>query len=106
MVYTLSTNVSIAVTGTAVPLASSRTPARWVLVQALDNNGAEVYVGGVNPSAKSTSPVSASGRIGIKLLAGSTMLFPYSSTSSPYDLQHMWVNGTAGSAVSVTYLLA
>lgn len=102
MIYTTS-NV-VASTGTPARLSSERTPATWVLVQAVTDNTDVIYVGGVNPASTQTTLISASGLVGIPLIAGASMFFPAAQTTSPYDLHEMWFVGTTGDKVSITYL--
>ena len=106
MVYTQS-NQTLAATGTPQSLSggTTRSIAVWVEVQALDNNSAEIYVGGVNPANKSASLVLKSGRVGIKLVAGATMMFPQVSGISFYDMSTMYASGTSGDGYSVTYAI-
>lgn len=50
--------------GTPVALRSSRTPASWCTVQAINNNTKPVYIGGVNPDTKAVAVQNASGGAG------------------------------------------
>jgi hypothetical protein len=106
MVYTQS-NQTIAATGTPQTLSggTARSVATWIIVQALDNNSAEIYVGGANPANKSASLTLKSGRVGVKLVAGATLMFPQISGVSIYDLSTIWVSGTAADGYSVTYAI-
>lgn len=104
MVYTQA-NGTIAAGGTPQRLNAARVAATWVLVQATQGNSGDIYVGGVNPASKQTSLVNATGKVGVRLTAGSTFLFPVVATTTPYDLHEMWVDGTTNDTFSVTWLV-
>ena len=103
MMYTQSALVTIVTTGVPVALATGHTPATDVFITAVTASGTLV-VGGVNPVTKVAS-VSASGDLGIPLIASATLLLPPASVAAPYDLSNIYIDGTAADTVSVTYLL-
>jgi hypothetical protein len=99
MLYGLQ--VSVAVTGTAVPLASTRTMATWVNIQAGPDNS-------TTPAAGMTvGPASVSGPEGanpcVILPAGAAMFLPQVGSPGPYDLSTIYINGTAGDEAEVLY---
>lgn len=104
MVYTQA-NVAIVAGGTPQRLNASRTPATWVLIQATQGNGGDIYVGGANPASKQASLVNAVGKVGIRLTAGSSVLLPVVSTTTPYDLHELWIDGTTNDTFGVTWLV-
>lgn len=103
MVYT--SNQSLTQTNTPQTITGSRVAAAWFIVVALDNNTNPIYVGGVNPANKSASLVNAGNRVGIKLLAGSSMLFPQVPGATVYDLSTISISGSSGDAYSTTYVV-
>jgi hypothetical protein len=92
MVY--SGQKTVAVAGTRERLASTRTPAAWVILQPLDGNGTDVYVGGANVSA-------TAGNI---LYSGGGLTFPPVGDIMMYDLYEIWVDvATGGEGVQFNY---
>jgi|SRR5215472_3181777 len=92
--------VTIAVTGTAIPLSSVRAGATWVQVQSLStNNAAGQNLGG----ADVTGPGGGGSKPGAIMAPGGTMFLPQTESPTPYDLQTIFVNGTVGDVFSVLY---
>jgi len=94
------TQVTIAVTSTAVPLspAGTRQGATWVNIQALStNNAAGGGIGG------SDVTIGSGAKAGVSLAPGATFFLPQTESPAPYDLQTIYVNGTAGDKFNVLY---
>jgi hypothetical protein len=94
------TQVTIAVTGTAVPLspAGTRAAATWVQVQGLAaNNAAGGTLGGSDVTNTSGT------KRGVVIAPSGTQFLPYCGKPSAYDLQTIYVNGTAGDKFDVLY---
>jgi hypothetical protein len=105
MIYTIA-NVTSTTAGTPVPLASARTPFNWCLITALNGNTSDIYIGGVNPTSKSTSLVKSSTTVGTKIAKGTTLLIPSISAVTYGDLQDLFIDvGTSGDGVSITYAI-
>jgi hypothetical protein len=90
--------VSIASTGTAVQLSTTRAAATWVQVQAVStNNALGVSLGGSDVTlASSTKP-------GVIIAPGGTQFLPGDNVPSGYSLSSIWINGTTGDKVNVLY---
>ena len=103
MVYTIANVTTNA--GTPKQLVTTRTPANWVQITALaSNSGANVFVGGVNPTAKTATLVLASTDTGIQVAKGATLLLPSISAVPYLDLSTIWFDvGTNGDGISITY---
>lgn len=104
MIYTLAIG-TIAAGGTAQRLSATRVPATSVTIQASLGNGGDIYVGGPNPASKQTSLVLASTKVGVRIAAGANYTFQPVSTTTPYDLHEMWIDGTTNDTFSITYLV-
>lgn len=92
MVYSGSKTVAAA--GARERLASSRTPACWVNVQALQDNSGDVYIGGNN-----VAPT-----VGNYILTGDSQFFPPVGDVMIYDLHEMWIDvETNGEGVQFDY---
>jgi hypothetical protein len=88
----------VAVTGTAVQVSATRAAATWVNIQAgIDNNAAGMTVGGSDV----TGPEGA--RPGVILLPGQSLFLPQVESPSPYNLQDIYINGTANDEAEVLY---
>ena len=101
------TQVTIGVTGTAVPLAAgpvgtTSVPlhATWVQIQSFSgNNTAGMTVGGI--TAKPT--VASSTRPGVVLAPSGIQFLPAVGSPGAYHLTEIYVNGTAGDVANVLY---
>lgn len=90
--------VSIASTGTAVPLSAARAAATWVQVQAVStNNTLGVSLGGSDVS------IASGAKPGVIIAPGGTQFLPGDNVPSGYDLQTIYINGTTGDKVNVLY---
>lgn len=95
MVYTLQ--VAIAAAGTRQALSATRKAATWVNVQAAPGNSGNIFVGDVTVAAA---------KPGVTLTPGSSFMFPAQGVTSPYDLQHIYVDtATNGNKADVNYFL-
>lgn len=109
MVYTLGLQ-TIAATNTPQRLNGAngaRVPATWILIQATQGNAGDLYVGGADPTSASTKQSSLANlatKNGIRLTAGSSVLLPVVSTTTPYDVHETWISGTLNDTFSVNYL--
>lgn len=103
MIYTLP-NLVNAAGGTPVPFTSTRTPANWVTVFALNGNTSDIFVGGVNPANKSQTVVKASTNSGIRLAKGTSQTFSTISVVTYIDLSQLFLDViTNNDGVSITY---
>jgi hypothetical protein len=108
MIYTIANLTTTA--GTPKQFATTRTICNWVQVTAVGtNSGANVFVGGVDPtsaSTKSNTKVLASTNTGIQVAKGTTLLIPGISAVPYIDLQDLWFDvATSNDAISVTYAI-
>jgi hypothetical protein len=94
------TQVTVASTGTAVPLASVRTAASWVQVQGYSANNA---AGGTLGGSTSQPSVASGSNPGVVIAPSGTQFLPYVGQPSAYDLQNIYVNGTTGDKFNVLY---
>lgn len=93
MVYTGSV-VTVAAATTRVPLASSRTAACWVSIQAPTTNTLNVYVGDKTVAAANGQAVAP----------GGAFFYPPVSDINMYNLAEIYVDAdTNGNAVRVLY---
>jgi hypothetical protein len=92
--------VTIASTGTAVPLSATRQAATWVQIQSYSaNNTAGGTVGGIT-----VKPTVASGATpGVVLAPSGIQFLPATGAPGPYDLTDIYVNGTTGDVFNVLY---
>jgi hypothetical protein len=91
---------TIAVTGTAVPLALTRTPATWVQVQGYSLNNA---AGGTLGGSTSKPSIATGTNPGVVIAPGGNQFLPQNDVPTPYDLATIYVNGTAGDVFNVLY---
>jgi len=90
--------VTIASTGTAVQLSTTRAAATWVQVQSPStNNATGVTLGG------SDVTVASGLKPGVVIAPGGTQFLPDVGTPGAYSLSTIWVNGTTGDKVNVLY---
>lgn len=94
------TQVTIAVTGTAVPLSTTRAAARWVQVQGHSTNNAAGMTLGGTPQKPT---VASGGGPGVVIAPSGTQFLPWCGGTTSYDLITIWVNGTAGDIADVLY---
>jgi hypothetical protein len=99
------TQVTIASTGTAVPLATTGTTAKplhatWVQIQSFSaNNAAGLTIGG-----KPATPSVASGaNPGVVLAPSGIQFLPATGAPGAYHLTEIYVNGTTGDIANVLY---
>ena len=84
-------SVTVTAAGTAQPLAATRTPASWVLIQAAKGNAGSVYIGGQGITNGTTTTN------GIELAKGDTISFPAMGVTEPYELSTVFVNADTNS---------
>jgi uncharacterized protein YraI len=92
--------VTIASTGTAVPLSLTRAAATWVQVQAAAANNA---AGGTLGGAPSPPSGPAGANPGVIIAPSGTQFLPYCGKPTAYDLQTIYVNGTTGDKFNILY---
>lgn len=94
MVY--SALVTLTATDTAQPLATQHTPATWVTLFADPANTGVVHHGGKNVTAANGDQLPPAG-------GGGSPQYPQVGVPSPYDLQQIFVIGSAGDSIRVRY---
>ncbi len=97
MLVTLAVNPTV-VGGTPTPLSATPTwPTPNLFITAISTNAAPVYVGDQN--------VLAASEIGIPLIAGATLLLPSSGNIGTVNATEIYIDGTTGDKVSVSYII-
>ena len=93
MIYT--TTATIAATGTAVPLASTPVGmgATYIIIQADFENSADIFVGDDTVTTGT----------GILLDADESLMLPQMESPTPYNLNNIYINGTAEDFVRILY---
>lgn len=76
---------TVATAGVRVALASTRTPAAWVIIQAKVANGGSVFVGGRTVSSST----------GIELRNGDSIHFGPMDNNESYDLANLFIDASA-----------
>lgn len=91
---------TVAVSGVAIAVATTSTPAAWATLQANPGNTGDIWVGGPN--------VSAAGHLGVRLTPGSRYIFsPIEGTSGillEYDLSKVFIDASSsGDGIAYNY---
>lgn len=96
MVY----NIAVTITSTSVAqrLSTSNIPCVWVSLQCPDTNAADIYHGGRSTITSSTGEKIASGG------GGGAPQYPPCSEITPYNLNEIFILGTANDIVKVRYM--
>ena len=94
MVYI--TTVTIAATGVAQAVASTRQIAAWVTLQADENNGGIIYHGPADVTTSTGQAIAGGG-------GGGSPQYPPIGHGSMYDVARIYIIGTANDIVRVMY---
>ncbi len=97
MLVTLPVN-AVVVGGTPTPLSATPTwPTPNLFITAKSDNAEAVFVGDEN--------VDAASEIGIPLIAGATLLLPSSGNIGTVNATEIYIDGSTGDEVSVSYIV-